>query len=286
MKIIITGSKGQLGTKLYELSADFNDFDYIFVDIDDVDLSDKTQTVELFKCNPDIVINCAAYTAVDKAEDDLKNAHLINCQAPSYLAEKCQEIKAKFIHISTDYVFDGNSTVPYKEGNSTNPQSVYGKTKLDGEIKVMQNNPDSIIIRTSWLYSEHGSNFVKTMLRLAREKNELRVVKDQVGSPTYAGDLAEIIMMFVTEFYTNKKWHMGIYHYSNSGTCSWYEFASEIIRISGIRIPVIPVSGNEFPSKVKRPAYSVMDISKISEVLNVNIPDWKVSLDKMLKNIL
>ncbi|HOZ30592.1 MAG TPA: dTDP-4-dehydrorhamnose reductase [Bacteroidales bacterium] len=287
MKIVVFGSKGQLGKKISELSAQYNDFDFLFYDIQEIDITDNSQIDKLFiKNNIDLIINCAAYTAVDKAEEDVLTAEKINSLAPAYLAKKCSDNKAKFIHISTDYVFDGISTFPYKEDNPTNPQSVYGRTKLDGEIKVLQNNPNSIIIRTSWLYSEHGSNFVKTMLRLAKERTELRVVSDQIGSPTYAGDLADAIMLFVLKFFKQKEWYAGIYHYSNSGICSWYEFASEIIKISGIKIPIIPVSSNEFPSKVKRPAYSVMNTSKISEALNISIPDWKISLNKMMQNIL
>jgi dTDP-4-dehydrorhamnose reductase len=285
MKIVVFGSKGQLGTKIFELSAQYKDFDFSFYDIQEIDITDKLQIDKLFiQKDIDLIINCAAYTAVDKAEEDIKNAEFLNSLAPAYIAGKCKENNAKFIHISTDYVFDGNSTIPYTEEDPTNPQSVYGRTKLDAEIKVLQNNPDSIIIRTSWLYSEHGSNFVKTMLRLAKERNELRVVKDQIGSPTYAGDLAEAIMLFVSKFHKQGEWHSGIYHYSNTGVCSWHEFASEIIRTSGIKIPVIPVLSNEFPSKVKRPTFSVMDTSKISKVLNIQIPEWRVSLNKMLKN--
>lgn len=181
MKIVVFGSKGQLGKKISELSAQYNDFDFLFYDIQEIDITDNSQIDKLFiKNNIDLIINCAAYTAVDKAEEDVLNAEKINSLAPAYLAKKCSDNKAKFIHISTDYVFDGISTFPYKEDNPTNPQSVYGRTKLDGEIKVLQNNPNSIIIRTSWLYSEHGSNFVKTMLRLAKERTELRVVSDRI----------------------------------------------------------------------------------------------------------
>jgi dTDP-4-dehydrorhamnose reductase len=286
MKVVVTGSKGQLGTKLKELSLQYKNCDFLFVDIEEIDLSSKLQIDKLFENHIDIVINCAAYTAVDKAEDDFKNAELINSLAPAYIAEKCQKNNTKFIHISTDYVFDGLSVTPYKEDNPTNPQSVYGKTKLDGEIKTIQNYPDSVIIRTSWLYSEHGSNFVKTILRLAKEKDELRIVSDQHGSPTYAGDLADTIMLIVSKFSDEKEWHPGIYHYSNNGVCSWYEFAVEIINISGNKIPIIPVTSNEFPSKVKRPAYSVLDKSKIISVFNFNIPDWKDSLKQMMQNIL
>ncbi|HNQ67069.1 MAG TPA: dTDP-4-dehydrorhamnose reductase [Bacteroidales bacterium] len=284
MKVVVTGSKGQLGTKLKELSLQYKNYEFLFVDIEEIDLSSKSQIGKLFENKIDLVINCAAYTAVDKAEDDFKNAELINSLAPAYIAEKCQQNNAKFIHISTDYVFDGLSGTPYKEGSQTNPQSVYGKTKLDGEIKVLSNNPEAIIIRTSWLYSEHGSNFVKTILRLAKEKDELRIVSDQQGSPTYAGDLAETIMLIVSKFSDKKEWHPGIYHYSNSGICSWYEFAVEIINISGDKIPIIPVASNEFPSKVKRPAYSVLDKSKIISVFNFNILDWKTSLKQMMQN--
>ncbi|MDD3688065.1 MAG: dTDP-4-dehydrorhamnose reductase [Bacteroidales bacterium] len=279
MKILVTGSKGQLGQKIRDKAIDFTGFEFVFTDIEQVDITSESEIDSFFSANkPDILINCAAYTAVDRAEDDKENAFLVNSIAPQLLAAACKKYDSKFIHTSTDYVFDGSSTIPYTENDQVNPKSVYGLSKLGGEQKVQDILPDSIIIRTSWLYSEYGSNFVKTMIRLANEKEFLNVVNDQRGTPTYAGDLASAILVICNQYAASGIWKHGIYHYSNSGECTWFDFATEILKLKGIKTPVLPVSSDKFPSKVVRPKYSVLDKSKIINDYNIKIPNWEDSL--------
>jgi dTDP-4-dehydrorhamnose reductase len=279
MKILVTGSNGQLGQTIRDKAIDFTGFNWIFTDIEQLNITSESETDSFFAANkPDILINCAAYTAVDRAEDDRENAFLVNSLAPKLLAEACKKYDAKFIHTSTDYVFDGNSTTPYSENDQVNPTSIYGLSKLDGEQKVLITLPDSIIIRTSWLYSEYGSNFVKTMIRLANEKEFLNVVNDQRGTPTYAGDLASAILEICNQYSESQTWKAGIYHFSNLGECTWFDFANEILKLKGIKTPVLPVSSDKFPSKVKRPQYSVLDKSKIIKEYKIKIPHWEDSL--------
>ena len=270
--LLITGAKGQLGTELSKLLPNA-----IVSDVSDLDITDKTAVNTYVKeHNVDTIINCAAYTAVDKAEADTELANKINVIGPKNLAQS----GAKIIHISTDYVFDGTSYRPYSETDTPHPVSVYGKTKLAGERAVLDNAKSAIIIRTAWLYSPYGNNFVKTMRRLGAEKSSLRVVCDQVGTPTYAGDLAQAIVDILPQF---KEGHRGVYHFSNQGVCSWYDFAVEIMKQSGLSCQVMPIETRDYPTAATRPFYSVLNKSKIIAEFNVNIPHWKESLEKCLK---
>ena len=230
---------------------------------------------------PQYLINCAAYTAVDRAEQEKDLAFQVNAEAVGVLAAICKENHTKFIHISTDYVFDGTATAPYKEDSLTNPQSVYGASKLEGEKQALQFNPAAIIIRTSWVYSEYGKNFVKTMLKLLSEKDEISVVNDQVGSPTYAADLAEAIMQIISA----PLWQAGIYNYSNEGIISWYDFAVAIKELIGSTCRINPIPTSQYPTAAKRPAYSVLDKSKIKQAFKIELKDWKQSLASCIANL-
>lgn len=276
--ILITGSNGQLGNEIRVKAAN-SDSNYFFTDINELDISNKQAVDDFMAENKiQIVVNCAAYTQVDKAEDDEISADLINHLSVRNLAESCKSNGAQLIHISTDYVFDGTRNTPYMEDVPTAPLGVYGKTKLDGEKAVVESGCSFIIIRTSWLYSSFGNNFVKTMQKLTSERDELKVVFDQVGTPTYAADLAEVILRIVdNEKYTKQS---GVYHFSNEGVCSWYDFAVEIRDLFNNRCNIKPCHSDEFPSKVKRPNFSVLDKTKIKNDFEVEIPHWKVSLIK------
>jgi dTDP-4-dehydrorhamnose reductase len=279
-KILVTGANGQLGKELQELSSEFLVFDFIFLTREDLSIHDAESVKKAFKkYAPQYCINCAAYTAVDKAETDKENAFLINGEATGILAAVSKEYSTRFIHISTDYVFDGNATAPYTTDAATNPQSVYGKSKLEGEQKAVASNEDAVIIRTAWVYSAFGKNFVKTMLRLMSEKPEISVVSDQVGSPTYAADLAKAILDIIS----SGNWHPGIYHFSNKGIISWYDFAVAIKELSNSNCKVNPIPGTAYPTPAKRPSYSVLDTSRITEVYGIEPADWKSSLEKCLK---
>ena len=285
--ILITGANGQLGQKIKDGAHIYNNFKFYYTDIDQLDILNYNQLEIFIKDNKiDFVVNCAAYTAVDLAETEIEKACKINIIAPKYLAELTKLNNTKFIHISTDYVFDGKKNTPYNEDDSTNPQSVYGKSKLEGEQNIIKENPSTIIIRTSWLYSEYGKNFVKTIINLLSEKTELKVVYDQIGTPTYAGDLANAILKIIEKFTTENIWKSGIYHYSNLGVCSWFDFAKKIIDKYDTenKIKIIPVLSNEFKTAAQRPHYSVFDKYKIMQTYNLNIPYWEDSLNIMLKN--
>jgi dTDP-4-dehydrorhamnose reductase len=282
--ILITGSNGQLGNELKVVSKNFYGYDFIFTDIDTLDITNYDQTSEFIKkTGPDWIINCAAYTLVDKAESEPDKAMLINGIAVKNIAESIKGSECRFIHISSDYVFDGKSNMPYNENVSTNPPSAYGKSKLEGEKYALQHH-GSMIIRTSWLYSSFGNNFVKTILRLGAEKESLNVVFDQTGTPTYAADLAEAIMTIVSGVIRNQlAMNAGIYNYSNEGVCTWYDFASEIILEAGLPCKILPVLSHEFKQIATRPTYSVMDKSKIKENYRLSIPHWRTSLLKCIK---
>jgi dTDP-4-dehydrorhamnose reductase len=283
--ILVTGANGQLGMKIRDCAKDFPKFNFLFTDIQELDITNKIELESFVVDNKiDLIINCAAYTAVDNAENDLDNAYKLNSFAPESLAEISTRHNLKFIHISTDYVFDGTANLPYNEVSQTNPASVYGKSKLDGEKRALNSNTDCVIIRTSWLYSEYGNNFAKTILRLAKEKEMLKVVYDQVGTPTYAGNLAESVLLIVNGFFSKDIWNPGIYHYSNLGVCSWYDFAIKLVKSKNIEIEIIPVLSHEFVTKAKRPAYSVFDKSKIIKTFGIKIPYWTDACDEMLKN--
>ena len=270
--LLITGSDGQLGTELSRLLPNA-----LLADADALDVADAGAVADFAAKNDiDSIINCAAYTAVDKAEDDRDLCARVNADGPRHLAKT----GAKIIHISTDYVFDGQGHKPYAETDAPRPLSVYGKTKLAGEAAVLDNAPVGIVIRTSWLYSAHGNNFVKTMRRLGAEKDTLNVVADQIGTPTFAGDLARVIADILPQLSPDNK---GIYHYSNEGVCSWYDFACEIMALSGLKCAVNPIPTSAYPAKAARPFYSVLDKSKIKSAFGVKIPHWKESLKKCIR---
>jgi dTDP-4-dehydrorhamnose reductase len=284
-KIWVTGSKGQLGTELFLQSSYLKNDTFFFTDIEELDLTERPSVLAFYNANlPDIIVNCAAYTNVDKAESEIEKAYLLNRDVPSLLSDLASKNNAILIHISTDYVFDGKSKIPYTEEDQTSPQSVYGKSKLEGEKAVLK-SPKNIVIRTSWLYSAHGTNFVKTMLRLGKEKKELGVVSDQIGSPTYAGDLADAILHILDKLSVSGKNFSGIYHYSNEGECSWYDFAKKIMEIAGLNCLVIPITTEQYPLPAQRPAYSVFSKSKIKESFGLPIPYWKDSLAVCIRKL-
>lgn len=283
--IVVTGKNGQLGSELALLAPSFNkQYDFLFADRSALDLS-SNDSIEAFcaKHKPAVVINCAAYTAVDKAETDRDAAYQINATAVGKLAAFCNAIHALFITISTDYVFNGNGTTPYLPSDATDPVNYYGESKAVGEQLAISNNPESIIIRTSWVYSRFGNNFVKTMLRLMRERPSLNVVGDQMGAPTYAADLASAIMHIVAQKAAGNK-HNGIYHYSNSGNISWYDFAVAIGEISNSTCTINRISSIEFPTPAKRPHYSLMSCESMINDFNVEQPAWRDSLQVCLAN--
>jgi dTDP-4-dehydrorhamnose reductase len=284
--ILITGAKGQLGNELRVVSKKYFGYDFIFTDIDDLDITDPVKTSEFIqKKRPNWIINCAAYNLVDNAESDFQSAILINGTAVKNIATSIKDTTCRFIHISTDYVFDGESNSPYNETSKPNPASAYGRSKLEGEKAALTHNA-TMVIRTSWLYSSFGKNFVKTIIRLANEKGSVRVVSDQTGTPTYAADLAEAIMSIISGVIRNQvAFNSGIYHYSDEGTCSWYDFATAIVEEAGLTCQVIPISTSEFPTAAKRPFYSVMNKTKIKENYNLIIPHWRTSLQRCIKEL-
>ncbi|MBR4838113.1 MAG: dTDP-4-dehydrorhamnose reductase [Bacteroidales bacterium] len=289
MNILITGANGQLGNEMRIVSKGSYD-SYIFTDVDELDITNRDAVMKFMKENKiEVVVNCAAYTNVDKAEDDEATAELINAKAVEYLAEACKSNNATLIHISTDYVFGGNDgNTPRTEDEPVNPTGAYGRTKLHGEEAIEKVGCNHIIIRTAWLYSEFGNNFVKTMRKLTSERDSLKVVFDQVGTPTYALDLAKAIQTFIEELKTpNSSLPTSncVYHFSNEGVISWYDFAKEICELSGNLCDIQPCHSDEFPSKVKRPSYSVLDKTKIKNKLNITIPHWKESLKKCIENL-
>ncbi len=280
--ILVTGANGQLGSELKK--AGFTALDRVFfTDVAELDITDK-KAVESYVSRNDIdtIVNCAAYTAVDKAEEEPDKAELINVKAVENLVEVADKQGCLLVHVSTDYVFDGMASEPYTEKSATNPQTVYGRTKLAGEKAIKKSGCLAIIIRTAWLYSEYGTNFVKTILRLAKEKGELNVVADQVGTPTYAADLAAAIVRILSDECVADK--TGIYHFSNEGVCSWYDFAQEIVQLSGEECRVNAVTTAEYPAKAHRPAYSVLDKAKIKQVFGVAVPEWQEALGRMMRN--
>ena len=281
--ILVTGSNGQLGSEIKELSSNYN-YNFFFTTRDDIDITSKDSIKEFCQTNSiNVIINCAAYTAVDKAQSDIENADLVNRKAVKKLSIVAKELNIKLIHISTDYVFDGKNFKPYVEEFQTNPQSVYGKTKLDGEIELLDINPlNSIIIRTSWVYSYYGNNFVKTMLRLGKEKEELGVIFDQVGTPTYAKDLAITILDIIPQIDNQK---VEIYNYSNEGVLSWYDFAKEIMKMAKLNCKVKAIETYQYPTPAKRPYFSLLNKSKIKSKFNLEIPYWKDGLDDCLKRL-
>jgi len=279
--LLVTGANGQLGSEIKAVSANYSDFNFFFTDKDNLDISDKASIENFCRENSiDTIVNCAAYTAVDKAESDGENADKINHLSVKYLAEVCKDLNLSLVHISTDYVFDGTNYKPYCEEDPVSPQSAYGESKLLGEKALLDVSPvNSIIIRTSWVYSSYGNNFVKTMLRLTKEKDELGVIYDQVGTPTYAKDLAVSILNIIPQLDNQK---VQTYHYSNEGVCSWYDFAKAIFELSNITCKVKPIETREYPTPAKRPHYSLLSKSKIKKHFDLEIPYWKDSLIECL----
>ena len=280
--ILVTGGNGQLGSELREIAPNYQDYNFLFTDVKDLDITNHIAVKEFIEINKiNVIINCAAYTAVDKAESEQDLSDAINHLAVANFAQIAKDNNIKLIHISTDYVFDGTNHKPYVETDIPNPQSVYGQTKLDGELAMQQINPaNSIIIRTSWVYSKFGNNFVKTMLRLAETRDEISVVADQIGSPTNAADLAKAILTVLPQI-ENKT--PEIYHYSNEGVCSWYDFAKAIFEIEGLHIKVNAIESSQYPTPAKRPFYSVLKKSLIKQAYGIEIPFSRDSLVSCLK---
>ncbi|HEX7583916.1 MAG TPA: dTDP-4-dehydrorhamnose reductase [Prolixibacteraceae bacterium] len=280
VKILVTGANGQLGSEINKISGQFPEMEFCFTDVAELDITNSGKVAEfLAGFQSEYLVNCAAYTNVDKAETDIETATLLNATAVGILAEQSAKAGCKIIHISTDYVFDGRGPRPYREDNPVGPQSAYGRTKLEGEVLCQKFNPESLIIRTSWLYSAFGNNFVKTMARLGNERPELGVIADQIGTPTNAADLASAILTIISSAATGKKPFVpGIYHYSNEGVASWYDFTKAIFDIAGINCLVKPIATEDYPSPVQRPSYSVMNKSKIKLIFGLQIPHWRDSL--------
>lgn len=282
--ILVTGSNGQLGKELQQLTDAYPQYKLVFASREDLKLHHFPLVENFFiATKPQYCINCAAYTAVDKAENEKELAMLVNGEAVGHLAAVCKKYQTKLIHISTDYVFDGESETPYKEDDATNPINTYGESKLLGEQLCMKENEDAVIIRTSWVYSSFGNNFVKTMMRLMNERNEINVVGDQIGSPTYAADLAKVILTIIHHHQLSiVNWHSGIYHYSNEGKLSWYEFAVAIKELLKSNCTVHPIATTAYPTPAKRPHYSLLNKEKIKEVFHLSVPQWKKSLQQCI----
>ncbi len=282
IRVLITGANGQLGSALTEYCALNEQIETVLLSRKDLDLAVPEQIPAVLQHHqPDYLINCAAYTAVDKAEDDIDTAMQVNGFSVGLLARECYRLNCRFIHISTDYVFDGLSAEPYNVDDQPRPVNAYGASKLLGEVHAVRENPDTVIVRTAWVYAEYGQNFVRTMIRLLGSKEQISVVSDQTGTPTYAADLAAALVHMVS----SGKWVPGIYHYSNSGKTNWYEFAEAIKAQIGSACRIIPITTAEYPTRAKRPAYSLLNTDKIVAVYNVTVPDWKSSLKRCLAKL-
>ena len=275
-KILVTGANGQLGQCLQKISSQFEEFEFIFTDSETLDITNKEEVNDFFWQNaPDFCINAAAYTAVDLAETDIEKAFLVNADGTENLAEACAENNAQFIHVSTDYVFDGENNLAYTEEDFTNPLGVYGASKLAGDELALEVNPCSVILRTSWVYSEFGKNFVKTMLNLFATKEELNIVADQFGQPTNANDLAEAIMKIIK----SEKITPGVFNFSNLGRISWFDFAEKIAELSEAKIKLNAIETSQYPTPAKRPKNSVLDLDKISKTYAIQLKPWEESLE-------
>ena len=288
MRVLITGSNGQLGSEIKDLAANYKKLDFVFKDLPELDICNfKALQAFLIDHKINVVINCAAYTAVDKAEEDAEITERVNSTGVLNLVNALQTVNGKLIHISTDYVFDGNHFLPYKESDPVSPIGVYGETKRAGELSVINSDIDSIVIRTSWLYSSYGNNFVKTMLRFGNEKENLRVIFDQVGTPTYARDLAKTCLEILCENTSENISKKGnLYHYSNEGIASWYDFAIAIMELVNINCKVNPIQTKDYPTLAKRPHYSVLNKSKIKTDFKIEIPYWRDSLKDCIEKII
>jgi len=283
MVVLVTGANGQLGQAIQFIAPNFLNVNFIFCNATDLDISNKENCQAVFHIiKPDFCINTAAYTAVDKAETEPEQAELINVTGAKNLAETCKEFDATLIHISTDFVFDGSKNAPYNETDLTNPKGVYGQTKLDGEKAIQEVFSKYYIIRTSWVYSQFGNNFMKTMLRLASERTSLSVVNDQIGTPTNALDLAECLLTIIIQHPTPNPQY-GIYNFSNEGQCSWFDFAQKIVELNNISIHLQSIPTTSFPTPAARPKYSVLDKSKIKSTFGITIKNWEESLKKAIK---
>lgn len=287
MVVLVTGANGQLGQSLQFIAGKYTDIDFVFCNSSTLDITNLTNVKQVFnQFKPNFCINAAAYTAVDKAESEPEKAHLINAIGPQNLAQICKETNCILLHISTDFVFDGTKKIPYTEEDQPNPTGIYGQTKLDGEKAIQNTFGNYYIIRTSWVYSQFGANFMKTMLRLVSERDSLSVVNDQIGTPTNAVDLAECLVKIIqtnchpelVEGQQPTTHNFGIYNFSNEGQCSWYDFAKEIFRVNNISINLLPIPTSSYPTPAQRPSYSVLDKSKIKSVFGVEIRQWKESL--------
>jgi dTDP-4-dehydrorhamnose reductase len=284
MNILVTGSNGQLGSEIRDLSDSFYNLNFIFKDLPDLDICNFLELDKFVDENKiDSIINCAAYTTVDKAEEDTKIAQKVNAEGVLNLVNALKKVNGKFIHISTDYVFNGESFIPYKETDKVSPIGVYGNTKREGELSVINSDIDGLIIRTSWLYSSHGNNFVKTMLRLGKDRDELGVIFDQVGTPTYARDLALACLTVLSNSKDTKISLKGkLYHFSNEGVASWYDFAKAIMKLGNVNCNVKPIETKDYPTPAKRPHFSVLNKSKIKNDFGIEIPYWKDSLEECI----
>lgn len=282
-KVLITGANGQLGSELNKVATQYPNLQLLFTDIGNLDITNHHACADYINLHkPEYIINCAAYTAVDKAEDDADLAWAINVEAVKNLREACKPHATAILHISTDYVFDGKNYRPYVESDNVMPQSVYGRTKQQGEKEILDYHK-SMIIRTSWLYSTFGNNFVKTMLRLGAERSELSVVCDQIGTPTYAEDLANALLQIINKITIGEKNFMaGVYHYSNEGACSWYDFAHAIMQKSGTACTVKAIESKDYPTAAIRPYYSILNKTKIKTIFDIEIPHWEDSLQRCI----
>jgi len=279
MVVLVTGANGQLGQSIKSIANKYPTIQFVYTDFYEMDITNIESCTNAFlKYQPQFCINTAAYTAVDKAESEPEKAHLINGLGSENLAKVCKENDTILLHISTDFIFDGTSKKPYLESDLPNPQSVYGQTKLEGEIAIQNTWEKHFIIRTSWVYSQFGANFMKTMLRLASERDSLSVVSDQIGTPTNAVDLAEVLLTIVKSPITHHPSSFGIYNFSNEGVCSWYDFAAAIFHQKELKIDLTPIPTSAYPTPASRPAYSVLDKTKIKNTFNIEVNEWKTSL--------
>ncbi len=284
MNILVTGSKGQLGSELRELEKEYGNHKFFFTDVNELDIINAEKTMQYVKSNKiEVAINCAAFTAVDSAEKNKSEATLINAIGAKNIAQACAKVNALLIHISTDYVFEGKNFKPYTENDTAGPKTTYGKSKLDGEIEVIFNAKRALIFRTSWLFSSHGNNFVKTIYEKAKKEKEIKVVYDQIGNPTYAGDLARAILEIIPK--VPQKIRTEIYNISNEGIASWYDFAHAIVNIKKLSCKVTPVLSKEFPTEAIRPYYSVLNKSRVKKDFGITLPHWRDSLEVCLAKI-
>jgi len=286
MRVLITGSNGQLGSEIKEIATKYSKLDFIFKDLPELDICNfEALQAFIMDNNINAIINCAAYTAVDKAEEDAEIAEKVNSKGVINIVNALQTVNGKLIHISTDYVFDGDHFLPYKETDPVSPIGVYGETKRAGELAVINSDIDSIVIRTSWLYSAYGNNFVKTMMRLGKEKKKLKVIFDQIGTPTFAGDLANTCLAILSNEQNRIDKAGKVYHFSNEGVASWYDFATAVMKINKLDCEVLPIETKDYPTLAKRPHYSVLNKAKIKTDFNIEIPYWRDSLDKCIEKL-